>query len=132
MANATVPILPINWPLLPRPDKDGRLNYPTLESSVRDSIKVILSTRPGEQLMRPLFGAGLQNFLNESNTLTTRRRIHDAITESIADWEPRVLVDRVEIMEMPDSPTQVRVDLVYRIRRTGLVQRLGLTMNLGA
>ena len=132
MANATIPTLPINWPLLPLPDKDGRIGYPSLESSVRDSIKVILSTRPGEQLMRPFFGAGLQNFLHESNTLTTRRRIHDAITDSLNQWEPRVLVDRVEVSEVGDAPTQVRVDLVYRIRRTGLIQRLGLTLELGA
>jgi phage baseplate assembly protein W len=132
MANTNIPPLPINWPLLPVPDKHGRIGYPTLESSVRDSLKIILSTRPGEQLMRPQFGAGLQNFLNESNTLTTRRRIHDAVTESIGLWEPRVLLDRVDVLEVPDYPTRVHLDLVYRIRRTGLMQSLGLTMDLRA
>ena len=132
MANATIPTLPINWPLLPLPDENGRINYPTLESSVRDSLKVILTTRPGEQLMRPQFGAGLQNFLNESNTLTTRRRINDAISDAIQQWEPRVLLDRLDVMEVPDFPSQVHIDLVYRIRRTGLVQRLGMTLDLGA
>ncbi|PYU42064.1 MAG: baseplate assembly protein [Acidobacteria bacterium] len=132
MANLTIPTLPINWPLLPLPDENGRITYPTLESSVRDSIKVILTTRPGEQLMRPQFGAGLQNFLNESNTLTTRRRINDAISDSIQQWEPRVILDRLDVMEVPDFPTQVHVDLVYRIRRTGRVQQLGMTLDLGA
>ena len=137
MANLTIPTLPINWPLLPLPDENGRITYPTLESSVRDSIKVILTTRPGEQLMRPQFGAGLQNFLNESNTLTTRRRINDAMGSHIArktvqQWEPRVILDRLDVMEVPDFPTQVHVDLVYRIRRTGRVQQLGMTLDLGA
>jgi phage baseplate assembly protein W len=132
MANINISTLPINWPLLPLPDKNGRISYPSLERSIRDSIKIILSTRPGEQLMRPLFGAGLQSFLHESNTVTTRRRIHDAVTDSIGQWEPRALLDRVEVSEMPGSPTQVRVDLVYRIRRTGLIQALGLTIDLGA
>ena len=132
MANLTIPTLPINWPLLPLPDENGRITYPTLESSVRDSIKVILTTCPGEQLMRPQFGAGLQNFLNESNTLTTRRRINDAISDSIQQWEPRVILDRLDVMEVPDFPTQVHVDLVYRIRRTGRVQQLGMTLDLGA
>lgn len=132
MGNGTVPSLPINWPLLPVPDENGSLLYPSLDGSVRDSIKVILMTRPGEQLMRPLFGCGLQNFLNESNTLTTRRRIYDAISDSLAQWEPRVLVDRIDVIEVPDSPTQVHIDLVYRIRRTGVMQRLGMTLELGA
>ncbi len=55
---------PIGWPFLPAL-QDGQLIFPTLEQSVRDSIRVVLMTRPGEQLMRPRFGAGLQNFLDK-------------------------------------------------------------------
>lgn len=75
MANQSLPRPLIGWPLLPLPDAHGRLNYPTLDQSVRQSIEVILRTRPGEQLMRPDFGAGLAAFLHEPNVLTTRRRI---------------------------------------------------------
>lgn len=41
----------LGWPLFPLPDEHGRLDWPDLEASVRQSIRVILSTRPGEQLM---------------------------------------------------------------------------------
>jgi hypothetical protein len=43
----------IGWPLLPLPDEHGRLDWPDLAKSVRDAIRIILSTRPSEQLMRP-------------------------------------------------------------------------------
>ena len=56
---------PIGWPLLPVPDANGQLHYPSLAQSVRELIQVLLSTRPGEQLMRPGFGAGLENLLTE-------------------------------------------------------------------
>src|SRR3712207_79365 len=95
---------PIGWPLLPLPNERGELTYPTLEGSVRESIRVLLSTRPGEQLMRPAFGAGLTNFLHEPNTLTTQRRIRDAVAEALAQHEPRIVVDRIEILEVPDEP----------------------------
>ncbi len=52
---------------------------------MRDSIRIILTTRPGEQLMQPLFGAGLQNFLDEGNTVAIRRQIQTAIVNSLAD-----------------------------------------------
>lgn len=52
---------PISWPFLPYPE-NGQLTYDSLEQSVRDSIRIILTTRPGEQLMQPFFGAGLQLF----------------------------------------------------------------------
>jgi len=125
-----IPPVPIGWPLLPIPQK-GELSYPTLEDGVRQTIQVILRTRPGEQLMRPAFGAGLQNYLNEPNNLTTRRRIHDAIASALDQWEPRIVVDRLDVLEVDGSPGRLRVEIAYRIRRTGAAQRLGLTMDVG-
>ncbi|HEU4386676.1 MAG TPA: GPW/gp25 family protein [Blastocatellia bacterium] len=121
---------PIGWPLLPLPDVNGQLGYPTLEESVRQSVQIILRTRPGEQLMRPLFGAGLEDYLHEQNTLTTRRRIRDLISESLGRLEPRITVNRVEVAEVPDEPTRIRVEIAYQLRRTGALQQLGLTMDL--
>lgn len=124
------PKAPISWPLLPLPDENGRLHFPSLETSVRQSIQVILRTRPGEQLMRRPFGAGLENFLHEPNTLTTRRRIHDLITNSLERWEPRLILERVEVRELPDEPARIRVEIAYRLRRTGLSQQMGITLEL--
>jgi hypothetical protein len=55
---------PIGWPLLPLPDADGRLSWPPLEQSVAWQIRVVLLTQPGEQLMRPEYGAGIERFLH--------------------------------------------------------------------
>ncbi|HEU4325855.1 MAG TPA: GPW/gp25 family protein [Roseiflexaceae bacterium] len=121
---------PIGWPLLPKPDADGRLRFPSLAASVRQSIEVLLRTRPGEQLMRPGFGAGLANFLQEPNTTTTRRRISDAISAALNQYEPRILLDRVEVSEVPGQPTHIRVEIAYRLRRTGLGQQMSLTLML--
>jgi phage baseplate assembly protein W len=122
---------PIGWPLLPLPDAEGRLRYPTLEESVRQMIQVILLTRPGEQLMRPEFGAGLDRFLHETNTADTRRRICEVVAAAIAKWETRLLLDSVVVDEVPGRPTHVRVDVTYRLRRTGAPQSVGMTMELG-
>ncbi len=131
MIQATLPRPSLGWPLLPRPDAEGRLSYPSLDDSVRQAIRVILQTRPGEQLMRPDFGAGLSAFLHESNTLTTRRRIRDVVSESLERWEDRLQLDRVEVSEVPGEPTHVRVVIGYRLKRTGVSQQLGLTVEVG-
>ena len=130
MSRAPLPRPLIGWPLMPLPDARGTLNYPTLEESVRQSIQVILRTRPGEQLMRPRFGGGLERFVNEQNTIATRRRIRELITEALGRWEPRIILDRVEVTEHPDRPTHVRVVIGYRLRRTGAVEQIGFSMNL--
>ena len=128
--NPRIPSPPIGWPLLPLP-QDGGLQYPTLEASVNQSIRIILLTQPGEQLMRPTFGAGLQRFLHEPGTLVTRRRIKDAIAESLDLWEPRILVDRIDVWENDERPDAVRVEIVYRLKRTGQALSMTLTMNMG-
>lgn len=122
----------IGWPLLPLPDEGGQLNWPTLEQSVSQQIRVILQTRPGEQLMRPEWGAGLENFLHEPNNLTTHRRLRDLVTTWLNRSEQRVIVDDVAVFAPADKPGQMRVEIAYRLRRTGAASRLGLTLDLGA
>ena len=121
---------PVGWPLLPVPDEAGELAWPALDESVRQQIRVILTTRPGEQLMRPSFGAGLETYVHEPNTLTTRRRIRDAVQGALEEWEPRIALDRVEVWEVDDRPGSLRVEIGYRLRRTGAARQLGVVLEL--
>lgn len=123
---------PIGWPLLPVPDANGQLHYPSLAQSVRELIQVLLSTRPGEQLMRPGFGAGLENLLNEPNTVATRSRIKDLVEDALKRWEPRIAIDGIAVDPVSDAATGVadgvRVEIAYRHKRTGAPARVGLTL----
>jgi phage baseplate assembly protein W len=128
---ATTPTAPLlGWPLLPRPDASGELRFPTLAEGVRQSIRLILLTRPGEQLMHPEFGAGLDTFLHEPNTLSLRRRVRDRIVESLGRWEPRILLDGVEVWEVEEQPTELRIEINYALRRTGAAERVSLVLEL--
>jgi phage baseplate assembly protein W len=127
---SSFPREPVGWPLLPLPDAHGCLSYPALADSVRQSLRVLLSTRPGEQLMHPGFGAGLTGFLGAPDTITTRRRIHDRVTESIGRWEPRITLDRVDLAPAPDQPGHLHVTIAYRLRRTGAAGTLGVNLQL--
>ncbi len=120
----------IGWPLLPLPDASGALAWPDLATSVRDAIRVILSTRPGEQLMRRDFGGGLDRLLNAPNALATRREMRDLVQSSLTRWEPRILLDSVEAWEVPDDPSQVRVEIAYRLARTGAPGAMNVTVDL--
>ena len=126
---------PLGWPLLPLPDASGGLSWPDLARSVREQIQVLLSTRPGEQLMRPGFGAGLENLLGEPNTIATRSRIRELVQKSLERWEPRITVEAVSVEPVADGPdtevsTGVCVEIVYRLVRTQVVARVGLTLAL--
>ncbi len=107
------------------------MSFPQLEQSVRDSIRVILMTRPGEQLMRPRYGAGLENFLDEGNTITLRSQIQSTILQSLQNYENRITVDAVDVDPVAGSPAQVQVQIHYRLLRTNVTQQIGLTMQVG-
>lgn len=124
-------VRPLSWPLLPVPDAHGDLAFPSLEQSIGQMIRVILLTRPGEQLRHPEFGAGLTRYLDEPNTIETRRAIHATVIESLTRWEPRMLVEDVEVSEVPDQPTVIRISIKYQVRRTGQHQQQSLAMKLG-
>jgi len=125
------PRVPIGWPLLPVPDANGELKYPgSLAESVRQQLQVVLSTRPGEQLMRPGFGAGLTEFLGQPDNVTTRRRVYDRVMDAIGRWEPRVQVDRLDVDAVPDHPGWLRIEVAYRLKRTGEPGTLGVNLEL--
>jgi uncharacterized protein len=127
---------PLGWPLLPVPDANGQLHYPGLAQSVREQIQVLLSTRPGEQLMHPGFGAGLENLLTEPNTVATRSRIQELVGDALKRWEDRIVVDGIAVDPVSDAASGVadgvRVEIAYRLLRTGAPARVGLTLVMEA
>ena len=130
MSSSQLPHPLIGWPLFALPDEHGQLTWPDLEASVRQGIRVILSTRPGEQLMRPEFGAGLDRLLHAPNNLATRRQIRDWVMESLGRWERRIVLDRVEVFEVADEPSDLRVEIAYRLARSGTPGALAVTVRL--
>ena len=128
--NEPLPRPLIGWPLFAVPDADGRLDWPGLEASVRHAIRVILSTRPGEQLMRPEFGAGLDRLLHAPNNLSTRRQIRDWTMSALSRWERRILLDRVDVLEVPERPSELRVEIAYRLARSGAAAAVAVTVRL--
>lgn len=118
----------LSFPL--RIGADGRLVLSAGEDNVRESIRLILLTEPGERLMRESFGCGLRRFLFEPNTPTTRELIRRRVTQAIGRWEPRVAVEEVAVEPDPDETRRVNVAIVFRLVATGAVRRLGLSLDL--
>ena len=109
---------------------DGRLAWSAGEENVRESIRLILLTEPGERLMREAFGCGLRRFLFEPNTATTRQLIRERITQAISRWEPRVALDDVAVEPDDADPRLVAVTITFRLVATQAAGRIGLSLRL--
>lgn len=127
---ASPPPARIGWPLLPLPDETGRLYWPTLAESIEQQIRVVLQTRVGEQLMRPGFGAGLQDYVGQPDSQALRRQLQERVTEALERWEPRIALDGTDVFDDPAQRGLLRVEIRFRIKRTGAPERLGITLAL--
>jgi uncharacterized protein len=114
----------------PRVGADGRLAWSAGEDNVRESIRLILLTEPGERLMREEFGCGLRRFLFEPNTVATREQIRQRIAQAIGRWEPRVILQEVNVEPGAEDPRLVAITILFRLVATQASARLGLTLQL--
>ena len=114
----------------PRVGPDGRMAWTVGETNVHESIRIILSTEPGERLRLPAFGAGLRRFLFEPNTLATHTLIKQAIGEALKRWEPRIQLESVEVAaDERDTETAIAT-LTYRLVATQVQERLSVAVNV--
>jgi phage baseplate assembly protein W len=130
MAQRTVDIFGQGLSFPPRVDASGRLAWSRGEDNVREAIRIILLTEPGERLMREEFGCGLRRFLFEPNTPTTRQLIRDRIVQAIGRWEPRVALQDVAVDPAEDNPRLVAITILFRLVATQAPGRVGLTLQL--
>jgi phage baseplate assembly protein W len=81
--------------------------------------------------MTPLFGAGLQNFLDEGNTVAVRREIQSGILASLQKYEKRITVDAVDVATVDGAPSEIHVQIHYRMLRTNAPGQVGVTLQAG-
>jgi uncharacterized protein len=114
----------------PRIGTDGRVAWSSGADSIRESIRVILMTDPGERLMLPAFGAGLRGFLFEPNIPATHRLIQERVDFTLGRWEPRIDVVRVVVDADPDDAQQANVTIDYKLVATEQRGQVGLAVRL--
>ncbi|TMM06281.1 MAG: GPW/gp25 family protein [Actinobacteria bacterium] len=94
------------------------LPYVDGPDKVRQSIRIILDTDPGERVMRPTFGCGLRRYLAQPNTVSTRAQIKRDVEQGLAAWEPRIKTTRIDVIA-GDDPSLVEIAISYVHLRTG-------------
>lgn len=113
--------LGVGWAFPPRLGPDGRIAEAAYEEDVREAITIVLGTNPGERVMRPDFGAGLNQFVFEPVTPGTLARVEARVRDSLITWEPRIDLDQVQVAA--DGPALL-IELTYRVRATNSLQNL--------
>jgi phage baseplate assembly protein W len=108
----------------------GRLIGVTLEDSVRQAIYLLLTTVPGERLMRPDYGCDLYQLVFSPNDETTAGLAIHYVKRALDRFEPRADVVRLDAGRDPDDAGRLRVTLEYRVKVTQQLGRVTISMSL--
>jgi len=100
------------------------VNMAVYEQDIHQAICIILGTNRGERVMRPTFGAGLEDFLFEPVTASTTARIRVRVLDALIDWEPRIDVEEVSVVPASRLRNQLDITVSYRVRATNTLHNL--------
>jgi phage baseplate assembly protein W len=101
-----------------RVDHTGSIATTTGVNDIDRGIRVVLSTAPGERVMRPAFGCKIWELMFESINASTLGLMEEAVREALVRWEPRIEVMEVKVIPDEREPGVVRIGIAYRVRVT--------------
>jgi phage baseplate assembly protein W len=108
----------------------GRVAMAQGDALIRQSIMLLLTTRPGERVMRPDYGCPLHRLIFAPNDATTAGLAIHYVRQAIARWEKRIDIVRLDAGPDPQDPGALAIKLDYRVRESGTQQRVELALPL--
>lgn len=108
----------------------GRIAMVQEDASVRQAILLLLSTRPGERVMRPAYGCDLASLLFSPNDDTTAGLAIHYVRRALQLWEPRIDVLWLDAGRNPERPERLDITLEYRVRATRANDRVTFQVDL--
>lgn len=96
----------------------GQIALAAGERDIVQAIQLILSTMPGERVMRPEFGCQAWELVYSPIDADTISLMANYVTEALDRWEPRISVDSVESFRDPADDGTLLVQIQYTVKAT--------------
>jgi len=96
-------------------------------NAVRQSLKTLLFTVPGERLFQPEVGSGITALLFEPVDPITTEVLRQSIANTLTRLEPRLQLDNVDVVPNEDE-NEYEITLFFTI--VGISQPASLTVTL--
>jgi Bacteriophage baseplate protein W len=103
---------------------DDEINMVADDNDIREAIRIILETDPGERVMRPDFGAGLGRMVFEPINTSTMTLIQQRVEAALIAWEPRIDVQQVTVSAERAALGVLDIRIDYLVRTTNTFYNL--------
>jgi hypothetical protein len=110
-------------------DTDGIELTTTIVETLRQNLKTLVLTNPGERVMEPGFVVGLEKFLFERFTESTYASIQEAIVEQVKTYMPQIAIKNFEVSTDGVDNSELRILIEYVITPLGTTDILDLPIS---
>ena len=118
-ANGYSPIFPLVKEI------DGPYSmHANIVDSVRQNLKLILLTSPGERIMLPSFGVGLRSYLFEQDRPNLQSEISNKIKQQFKRFMP--FLDLKSFVKIKSDENLITVEIKYRVKPLSIDDSLTL------
>ncbi len=106
------------WVFPPRIGPQGGMALTNERTELDQSIRIILSTSPGQRVMRPTFGCRLYELVFAPNNNHTAAQARRYVEEALGMWEPRIRVTRVDAHPDENDRSRLIIFIEYQVKAT--------------
>lgn len=121
MADIDKDFLGVGWSFPPEFHKQANaigVKMVADEEDIAESLRILLSTVPGERTMQPAYGCGLHTMVFETINESTLTELKDIIERSVLFFEPRITLESVDIDTDELLEGSLKIQLNYTVRKT--------------
>ena len=109
---------------------NGKIAMVSNREAIRQAIMLLLSTMPGERVMRPEYGCHLQKLAFMPNDPTTHGLAIHYVRTALMQWEPRIDIIDLDADPNVNNPNIMELSLSYRIRHLQQSEQLVIAYHL--
>lgn len=107
------------WSFPPSFDRQANANQMSAGiTDIEESILIILGTTPGERIMQPEFGCKIKMMVFEQFNTNLVTEISDIIGHALLNFEPRIKLQRIEVLEEANLDGLIRLQIAYIVIST--------------
>ena len=96
----------------------GGLAITNENNELMQAIRIILTTAPGQRVMRPTFGCRIHELIFAPNNIQTATLARDYVEEALRMWEPRIIVEQIQVRPDADKPHMLMITVEYKVKAT--------------
>lgn len=109
-------------------EENGSVKMSEEQENIRQSVRIILMTEPGERLTRPEFGTRLHRFLFEIADSQMEEMLAREVIRSLTAWEERIANIEVRIDRTEGYKGILRIGVAYQVLRDGRNDRVDILL----